>query len=379
MLSAPAASSWTLGRVSTVSARRSGTSARAGTAATSASASRLPPPPPPPPPGPALWSAPPRPIAMAPPAASTVIGLGPPVGTGRAYRWERSHGVHQIRRTRGGAPPRAVRPAGARHALLPATAFGYVHVLVAGRSHAIMGLAFFPRGGSSHVARNLACALPHAGWDVTVVSGSITRPGHPGDAAEFYKGLDVRPVDMTAALDAPDPMLADPPLHPSYEERPGAADPVFASLDDRRYEHQVTSWCRVLQSVGAAHADVLHLHHLTPIHEAAARIAPDVPVVGHLHGTELLMLEAIERDPDRWPYGRRWAERLRAWAAGAERTILLTESQAERAERLLGLDPERTVRVPNGFDPDVFVARDVDRRAFWQRYLVDEPRGWAPG
>ncbi len=40
---------------------------------------------------------------------------------------------------------------------------------------------------------------------------------------------------------------------------------------------------------------MLHLHHLTPLNEAAARVAPDVPVVGHLHGTELLMLEAIEQ------------------------------------------------------------------------------------
>jgi glycosyltransferase involved in cell wall biosynthesis len=242
-----------------------------------------------------------------------------------------------------------------------------------------MGLAFFPRGGSAHVAHNLAEALPRAGWDVTIVSGSITQPGHPGDAAKFYAGLDVRPVDMTRALAAPDPMLADPPMHPSYEARPGAPDPVFASLDDERYEHQVTSWCRVLQSVGAAHADVLHLHHLTPIHEAASRVAPDVPIVGHLHGTELLMLEAIERDPTRWPYGPRWADRLRTWAGSAERTILLTESQAERAERLLGLDPDRTVRVPNGFDPEVFVARELDHAAFWHRHLVENPQGWAPG
>ena len=30
-----------------------------------------------------------------------------------------------------------------------------------------MALAFFPRGGSAHVARNLAAALGGAGWDVT--------------------------------------------------------------------------------------------------------------------------------------------------------------------------------------------------------------------
>jgi glycosyltransferase involved in cell wall biosynthesis len=242
-----------------------------------------------------------------------------------------------------------------------------------------MGLAFFPRGGSAHVARNLAASLPRAGWDVTVLSGSLTLPGHPGDARDFYAGLDVRPVDMTEAFQAADPMAADPPMHPSYEERPGAPDRVFASLDDGEYERQVAAWARALQSVGAAGADVLHLHHLTPQHEAARRIARGVPVVGHLHGTELLMLEAIEADPGRWPHGSAWAERMRDWAAGCERLILLTESQGERAERLLGVGGERFAVVPNGFDPERFVPRQIDRRALWRRHLVEQPQGWAPG
>jgi glycosyltransferase involved in cell wall biosynthesis len=239
-----------------------------------------------------------------------------------------------------------------------------------------MALAFFPRGGSAHVARNLAAALPAAGWDVTVVSGSLAGRG---DARDFYAGLDVRPVDMTAAAAAPDPMAADPPLHPSYEDRPGAADRVFAELDDAAFERQVASWARELRAAGAAAADVLHLHHLTPINEAAARVAPDVPVVGHVHGTELLMLEAIEADPDRWPHGRAWAERLRGWAARCRALILLTDSQAERAERLLRSDPARFVVVPNGFDPKLFRPRHVDHVAHWRRHLVEDPQGWAPG
>jgi glycosyltransferase involved in cell wall biosynthesis len=244
---------------------------------------------------------------------------------------------------------------------------------------ALMALNFFPRGGSAHVARNLARALPAAGWDVTVLSGSLSVPGRPGDAREFYADLDVRPVDMTRALEAPDPVLADPPLHPSYEERPDAPDRAFASLDDAAFEHQVTAWARALQSVGAANADVLHLHHLTPINEAAARVAPQVPVVGHLHGTELLMLEEIGADPGRWEHGAAWVERLRAWAAACERLVLLTTSQADRAERLLGADPDRFVVVPNGFDPATFSPGRVDHGAHWRRHLVDEPRGWAPG
>jgi glycosyltransferase involved in cell wall biosynthesis len=242
-----------------------------------------------------------------------------------------------------------------------------------------MGLAFFPRGGSAHVARNLAGALDGAGWDVTVLSGSVTRRGEPGDAREFYAGLDVRPVDMTSALSAPDPMAFDPPMHPSYEDRPGAPDRVFASLDDDQYERQVVGWCRALQSVGAARADVLHLHHLTPIHEAAVRVAPAVPVVGHLHGTELLMLEAIAAEPGRWAHAAAWADRMRGWAAGCERVIVLSKTQIARAERLLGLDPARCVLVPNGYDPVAFTPRHLDHEAHWRRHLVDEPRGWAPG
>jgi glycosyltransferase involved in cell wall biosynthesis len=207
----------------------------------------------------------------------------------------------------------------------------------------------------------------------------VTRPGEPGDARAFYAGLDVRPQDFTRALEAPDPMRADPPMHPSYEDRPGAADRVFASLDDAEFERQVVAWCRALQSVDAASADVLHLHHLTPLNEAAARVAPGVPVVGHLHGTELLMLEAIEAGPGRWAHGSAWAARMRDWAAACERIILLSETQEARAEELLGVGEERCVLVPNGFDPKVFRRRHVDHRALWRQQLVDEPRGWGPG
>ena len=242
-----------------------------------------------------------------------------------------------------------------------------------------MGLLFFPRGGSAHVANNLARSLPQAGWDVRIVSGSLDVPGRPGNAQRFYAGLDVVAVDMSAALDSPDPMRADPPLHPSYEDRDGAADRIFAALDDETYEHQVDAWCAALERAEADTFDVLHLHHLTPLHEAAARVAPGVPVVGHLHGTELLMLEEIDQDPDRWPHAAAWAERMRRWASRCERLIVLSDSQVERAEGLLGVDPERCLRVPNGFDPEIFDVRRIDHVPFWRRHLVEEPQGWRPG
>ena len=59
---------------------------------------------------------------------------------------------------------------------------------VAPMRRVLMGLQFFPRGGSAHVARNLARSLPEAGWDATLVSGSLDVPGRPGNARQFYGG-----------------------------------------------------------------------------------------------------------------------------------------------------------------------------------------------
>jgi glycosyltransferase involved in cell wall biosynthesis len=229
---------------------------------------------------------------------------------------------------------------------------------------------FFPRGGSAHVARALARELPAHGCDVTIVSGSRANRS-VGNAERFYEGLDVHPVDFSRG---------DAPMHPSYEDRPDAPDRVFAALDDDAYEAHVAAWARALDEAGAPDADVLHLHHLTPIHEAAARVAPAVPVVGHLHGTELLMLERIaDGPPPSWRHAAAWERRMRRWAHRCERMLVLSRSQVERARRLLEVDPSRCVVAPNGFDPSRFGPRAVDRHAFWQRALVEQPHGWRPG
>jgi hypothetical protein len=90
----------------------------------------------------------------------------------------------------------------------------------------------------------------------------------------------------------------------------------------------------------------LHLHHLTPLNAAAARVAPDVPVVGHLHGTELLLLETIEQGPPaHWVYAGAWAQRMRRWAAACRRLVVPSATQLTRAQALLGIDPARCVQL----------------------------------
>ena len=239
---------------------------------------------------------------------------------------------------------------------------------------------FFPRGGSAHVTRSLARALPAHGWEGKVVSGSLGDPTDHSNATRFFAGLEVHAVDYSGAVASDDPLGHDPPMHPSYEDRPGAPDTVFAAVDDGAYEHLVAAWSRELAAAGAPDADVLHLHHLTPMHEAAERLCPDVPRLGHIHGTELLMLEEIAAGPPAsWTHAHHWAARMRRWADGCARLVLLSETQLDRVQPLLGIGPERCSVVSNGFDPETFDRRPIDRLAHWRRHLVQEPQGWAPG
>jgi len=244
----------------------------------------------------------------------------------------------------------------------------------------LMALLFYPRGGSSQVVRYLARALPAVGWEAGIVAGSLGPPGKASNAGTFFAGLDVRALDYTSSLEAPDPLAADPPFHPSFEDRKGAPDRVFARVGDADYERLVATWARELERAGAASADVLHAHHLTPINEACHRAFPDVPVVGHLHGTELLMLSAIDQGPPPgWEHAHAWAERMRRWAGRCERLLVLSPDAVKRVPDLVGVEPERVAWSPNGFDPGAFDRRPLrgeERVALWRRWLVEDPRGW---
>jgi glycosyltransferase involved in cell wall biosynthesis len=246
-----------------------------------------------------------------------------------------------------------------------------------------MGCYFYPRGGSAHAARALTRQLRRSGVEVTIAAGSRDDLDSVARAERFFGPEDLHVVDYTPALSAPRPTafssFESPPMHASFEDRPGAQDTVFACLDEELFELQVDAWARELDKAGAGDADVLYLNHLTPLNEVAAREYPGVPVIGHIHGPELLILERIaDGAPAAWPHAEEWRERLCRWASECERLVVNTPQGGRRAARLLGLGDERLAVIPNGFDP-AFKPREVDRRALWRKHLVEKPRGWRPG
>ena len=284
-----------------------------------------------------------------------------------------------------------------------------------------MGLMFYPRGGSAQVVRYISRALVESGWDVALAAGSLGSPGDQTHAATFFEGLDVKVADYTPALErfgrGEDQLAGPVPFHGSFEDREGAPDPVFASLDPEQAESQVSVWEGVLEHAGFGSSDLIQLHHLTPMHEAAARLWPQRSLVTHMHGTELRMLDRIARldaaavalgtsleglpgavasgadgrlpererellqrtNLSRYRYGRDWAARLEASARQSQRIICLSPFQASEAVRLLGL-PDHTIEVmSNGVDTALFSrsALPSDQRLdLLRHWLVEDPQGW---
>ena len=237
------------------------------------------------------------------------------------------------------------------------------------------------------VARYLSHALESQGWHVTLACGSLGADGALGNASTFFAGIETIPAaydDATARwLLGEDPMDAPFPMHPSYEERDGVPDRSFSRVSPEQGEQMAAAWARLLaRSGGLRSARILHLHHLTPIHQAAATVLPDIPIVTHLHGTELKMLDAIAREAPgvgRGPHARWWSACMVEAARSADATIVISPHQHDEAVRLLGLDPATVHLLPDGVDVDRFAVRrpdDGERRARWLDWLVRDPQGW---
>jgi D-inositol-3-phosphate glycosyltransferase len=287
-----------------------------------------------------------------------------------------------------------------------------------------MGLLFYPRGGSAQVVRYLRAALVGEGWSSELVCGSLGAPGEPTNAASFFGDAGVRALDYGPALAAfgrgEDPIAHDPPMHPSYEDRADVPDRVFAAVAPALGDHITDAWERFLRGALDGTPGVLHVHHLSPLQEAFARVAPGAPMVTHLHGTDMKLIARIDRltevagalgtdlagmadralvgelpAVDDWPqevrplvadvrweqwlHGAHWAERMRGVARASDRLIVISPHDRDEAERLLGVESDRVTCIPNGVDTDLFdrcTVRAEERAARWRRWLVSEPHGW---
>jgi len=257
----------------------------------------------------------------------------------------------------------------------------------------LMSLIFYPRGGSAQVARYLSRALIEQGHEVHLITGTL-RDGDPQhDATVFFGGIPLTLVDYTEAWrgfeQGEDPLSAkwDVPFHPSYEDKAGVPDRVFYKLTDAEYRALSRCWTGVLEVVrGHFQPDLLHLHHLTYAHVAAARVFPSVPKLTQLHGTEIKMLERLDElsrefgGPDE---GDGVGRGILADAVSVtNQFVAISPDICERAIARLAIDKKHITTIPNGVDTSLFQPLDWSTDEKWrflQKILVEEPKGWDEG
>lgn len=254
----------------------------------------------------------------------------------------------------------------------------------------LMTLVFYPRGGSAQVVRYLSRALIDLGHDVHLLTGSLDDGDPQHDAEVFHAGIPLTVVDYTAAWQGfqrgEDPIsdLWDVPFHPSYEDKPGVPDRVFYDVGQSSYAALLECWVRAFQQLGNAfQPDLLHLHHLTYAHAAAAEVFPSVPRLTQLHGTEIKMLEKLDvlekssAAPDEL-HGF-WRGVLREAVTTSSHFAAISPDVRERAVGRLSVDDAKITTIANGVDAALFQPLDwstSDKLSFLRRILVDDPRGW---
>ncbi len=213
-------------------------------------------------------------------------------------------------------------------------------------------------------------ALPAHGWDVTRRLRLAARPRRRARAST-PASTSGRSTSRAATRRCTRPTRTGPARRTRSSRAVG-----------RRGLRARTSraWARALRDAGAAEADVLHLHHLTPLHEAAARVAPER--AGRSATCTAPSCSCSRRSPTGRPRlaarrrpgqrrMRRWARALRAGAAAVARPARARRTAARRRP------PSAASSAPTASTRRRFAPRDVDRAAHWRHHLVDEPRGLA--
>ena len=245
-----------------------------------------------------------------------------------------------------------------------------------------MGLYFYPRGGAAQVVRYLSPRLARS-LSTSLYTGSLGEPGDLTHAGTFFAGMDPVALDYSKAdrewRDGKDPLVSDPPMHGSFEDRTGVPDVLLARLSPELAARQVSAW-RGIFSLEEDEPDIAHLHHLTPMHDAAFDLWRNAKVITHLHGTELKMIRTI-RKTSGLRFGEWWIDRMQTNANRSSLLITISPHDRELALELLSVPADTIVTIPNGVDVDVFRPREMtddERISQWRRWLVADPRGWKP-
>ncbi|MFQ5921671.1 MAG: glycosyltransferase family 4 protein [Anaerolineales bacterium] len=259
-----------------------------------------------------------------------------------------------------------------------------------GKLRILLGLVFYPRGGSAQVIRYLSRALIDLGHEVHVATGSLSDGDPQHEARTFYGEIPLTIADYTEAWQGyksgrnPISPKWTVPFHPSYEDKPGVPDRAFYKVNSDEYAALRRSWKVLFQDLSRRfQPHLIHLHHLNHMHLAAAEVFQDVPRASQLHGTEIKMLEnlaLLEKETNEDAQFRSlWRGIMTEAARSVNHFFAISPDVRQRGMAEFGIEERDITILPNGVDTSLFKPlgwTEARKVAFIRQILTEEPQGW---
>ena len=254
----------------------------------------------------------------------------------------------------------------------------------------LMGIYFYPRGGSAHVCRALAQRVRAQRLRRHRALRLALRPRRARDARRpSTRGSTCGPsTSPRRCARRPRSASTAPPARrrctAPTRTGPAPEDPMLASLDDERLRAPGRGLGpRAGDGRRGGDADRLYLHHLTPLNEAAARVLPgDADDRPHpRHRAADARADRRRAAPPSWTRPRVWARAAPRLGRRTASVIVVSGDERARARAAAAARPRpRALRraSPTASTP-TFAPRQVDRDAHWRRNLVERPAGVEAG
>ena len=208
--------------------------------------------------------------------------------------------------------------------------------------------------GSGTYTKNLATQLVKLGHEVCVIM--------PENAADIpqYQGVRLHPVFFT---NPDDPTATDagalPFNFPCFTTHPVSVM-AFADMNPEQLKAYLVAFQQAInEEVRAFEPDVIHGQHVWALPSLAAEVG--VPMVITAHGTDLMGY-------DKWPELRHFADTA---MEACEKVICISADNEKLVREVFPQYADKIVRMRNGYNPDIFYPRVLDREEVLGRFGID--------
>ena len=201
--------------------------------------------------------------------------------------------------------------------------------------------------GSGTYTKNLATQLVKLGHEVCVIMPQ-------------YQGVRLHPVFFT---NPDDPTATDagalPFNFPCFTTHPVSVM-AFADMNPEQMKAYLVAFQQAInEEVRAFEPDIIHGQHVWALPSLAAEVG--VPMVITAHGTDLMGY-------DKWPELRHFADTA---MEACEKVICISADNEKLVREVFPQYADKIVRMRNGYNPDIFYPRVLDREEVLGRFGID--------